>query len=219
VSDPQAGRRRQGAAPRTDDKAPPAPLAPRDAARRQKAAHRRRVIIEYVVIAAAAVGIALLVQAFLVKPYRIPSESMLDTLRPGDRVFVNRFIYHFRDVHRGDIVVFKAPGSGLVLIKRVIGLPGETIALRDGRVYVNGRALDEPYVRRVGGRAEPTEAFPTGTAWALAQPYTVPSGCFFMMGDNRTDSGDSREFGPVPHDRIIGEAFFIYWPLNRIRIL
>lgn len=167
----------------------------------------------------AAIGIALLVQAYLVKPYRIPSESMLDTLHPGDRVFVNRFIHHFRDVRRGEIVVFKAPGSGLVLIKRVVGLPGETITLRDGHVFVDGRQLQEPYVRRVAGEAEPTEPFPTGMAWALAAPYKVPQGSYFMMGDNRTDSGDSREFGPVSRDRVIGSAFFIYWPVNRIRIL
>jgi signal peptidase I len=211
--------------PRSDGvgETPPSAVEPSSPTRleagRQRTARRRRAVLEYVIIAAAAVGIALLVQAFLVKPYRIPSESMLDTLRPGDRVFVNRFVYHFREVHRGDIVVFKAPGSGVVLIKRVIGLPGETISLRDGRVYIDGKVLNEPYVRRVGGQVEPTEAFPTGTPWALADPYTVPAGCYFMMGDNRTDSGDSREFGAVSHTRVIGTAFFIYWPITRIRIL
>jgi len=195
------------------------PAASKQPTRPRKGSRRRRIVLEYLIIAVAAVGIALLVQAFLVKPYRIPSESMLDTLRPGDRVFVNRFIYHFRDIRRGDIVVFEAPGSGLVLIKRVIGLPGETVTLKDGHVFIDGKQLGESYVRRLGAAAEPTEPFPTGTPWALAQPYTVPAGCYFMMGDNRTDSGDSREFGPVSRGRVIGTAFFVYWPLTRIGIL
>ena len=213
-----------GAAAPVEEAARPSPAGPPPQPRRRETAvtrrgHRRRLVVEYLVIGVVAVGLALLIQAFVIKPYRIPSVSMLDTLRIGDRVFVNRFLYHLRDVRRGDIVVFRAPGSGIVLIKRVVGLPGETIFLRDGAVYVNGRRLDEPYVRRVDGRPEPTEPFLTGSPWALAQPYTVPRNDYFMMGDNRTDSGDSREFGPVPRERIIGSAFFIYWPVNRIKIL
>jgi signal peptidase I len=153
---------------------------------------------------------------------------MENTLMIGDRVFVNRFIYHFRSVHRGDVVVFREPASGpeagTVLIKRVIGLPGDTISLKGGFVYINGYRLSEPYVRRQQNPdgtqgPEPTDAFADGMPWALTRPYKVPPGDYFMMGDNRTDSGDSREFGPVPHGNIIGQAFLIYWPLNRIRIL
>jgi signal peptidase I len=203
-----------------------------------KAARRRRLIVEYVIIAAVAVGLALLVQAYIVKPYRIPSPSMENTLKNGDRVFVNRFIYHFRSVHRGDIVVFREPKDGpepgTVLIKRVIGLPGDTIsskvvgqAIVDGtptelyRIFVNGHELNEPYVMRYPGTsiAEVSAPFDNGLAWSLAQPYKVPPHEYFMMGDNRTDSEDSRAFGPVPQGNIIGEAFFIYWPLNRIRVL
>jgi len=128
----------------------------------QKAARRRRLVIEYVIIIAVAVGLALLVQAYVVKPYRIPSGSMENTLMVGDRVFVNRFIYHFRGVHRGDIVVFREPGSGpdagTVLIKRVVGLPGDVLSVRlvaghmadeqpVYRLYVNGKQADEPFVR------------------------------------------------------------------------
>jgi signal peptidase I len=185
----------------------------------QRSARRRRLIIEYVVIAAVAVLVAVLVQAYIVKPYRIPSESMETTLVPGDRVFVNRFIYHFKDVDRGDIAVFKAPTTGVVLIKRVIGLPGDEISLQDGKVYINGRRIAEPWVRRIGGEPVPTDPFANGLPWSLAEPYAVPEGSYFMMGDNRIDSGDSRDFGPVPKSDVIGNAFFIYWPLNRIRIL
>jgi signal peptidase I len=194
----------------------------------EKAARRRRLVIEYVIIIAVAVGLALLVQAYVVKPYRIPSGSMENTLMVGDRVFVNRFIYHFRSVHRGDIVVFREPGSGpdagTVLIKRVIGLPGDVISLQGGSVYVNGKRLSEPYVRQQRNpdgtfSPEPTIHFDGGMPFALAGPYRVPAGDYFMMGDNRTDSGDSRQFGPMPRSDIIGEAFLIYWPLNRLRIL
>ena len=186
----------------------PTPVDPR--------ARRRRLIIEYAIIAIVAVLVAVLVQAYIVKPYRIPSESMENTLMPGDRVFVNRFIYHFKDVNRGNVVVFKSPSDGTVLIKRVIGLPGNVISLKDGSVYVDGKKLDEPYVRTDAGAPEPTEPFDNGEPWDLQKPYTVPAGNYFMMGDNRTNSGDSREFGPVSQNALIGEAFFIYWPLNRI---
>jgi signal peptidase I len=185
----------------------------------QRRARRRRLVIEYAVIAAVAVLVAVLVQAYIVKPYRIPSESMETTLVPGDRVFVNRFIYHFKDIERGSIVVFRAPASGVVLIKRAIGLPGDEISLKNDRVYINGRRINEPYVRRIAGEQVPTEPFANGRPWSLAQPFEVPSGSYFMMGDNRIDSGDSREFGPVPERDVIGEAFFIYWPLRRISIL
>jgi signal peptidase I len=201
-------RRRQGAEP---DKA--------KLTLEQRRARRRRLVIEYVVIAAVAVLVAVLVQAYIVKPYRIPSESMETTLMPGDRVFVNRFIYHFKDITRGNIVVFKAPNTGIVLIKRAIGLPGDEISLKDGRVYINQRRIAEPYVRRIAGQQVPTDPFANGRPWSLALPYKVPPGNYFMMGDNRIDSGDSRDFGPVPKSDVIGDAFFIYWPLNRIRVL
>ena len=215
----------------------------------QKAARRRRLVIEYVIIIAVAVGLALLVQAYAVKPYRIPSGSMENTLMVGDRVFVNRFIYHFRGVHRGDIVVFREPGSGpdagTVLIKRVIGLPGDLLSLHKVpgltaggeqvyRLWVNGKLANEPFVRHYDDAitvqqgtqtltsstvAESTSPFSDGMPYALVVPYRVPAGTYFMMGDNRTDSGDSRQFGPMPSADIIGEAFLIYWPLNRLRIL
>lgn len=185
----------------------------------ERRARRRRLIIEYVVIAAAAVVIAVLIQAFVVKPYRIPSGSMETTLQPGDRVFTNRFIYHFTDVDRGEIVVFNAPNTGDVLIKRVIGLPGETISLSDGRVLIDDEPIDEPWVRRIAGQPVPTEPFANGRPWSLVEPYRIPADSYFMMGDNRIDSGDSREFGPVARDLVIGEAFFIYWPLSRMQFL
>ena len=185
---------------------------------------RRAVWLVAVVVAAAAA--ALIVQTWVVKPYRIPSGSMLDTLRPGDRVLVDRVVYHLRDPHRGDIVVFTPPDErGVVYIKRIVGVPGDVLVSRDGRLYVNGHRAVEPYVHRTDGRADPTCALAGGGAdgtsapWCLAEPYTVPPGHYFMMGDNRTDSDDSRDWGTVPRSAIVGEGMVTCWPLSRLRSL
>lgn len=183
---------------------------------RGRTASRGRTIVEYVVLAVVAVAVALLIQAFLVKPYRIPSASMEDTLLIGDRVLVDRISWRFAQPERGDIVVFHPPFHGPVLIKRIIGLPNDEISLRGGFVYINGRRLDEPYVRRVDGGQEPSEPFSNGLPWSLQEPYKVPAGSYFVMGDNRTDSGDSREFGPITRKQFVGRAFAKYWPPGRI---
>jgi len=183
---------------------------------KSRSASRRRVVLEYVILAVVAIAMALLIQAFLVKPYRIPSESMENTLLIGDRVLVDRISWRFSEPERGDIVVFHPPGPGPVLIKRIVGMPGDTLALRDGAVYVDGRRLSEPYVRHVDDRPEPTEPFDTGLSWALQQPCKVPVGSYFLMGDNRTDSKDSRDFGPVARGKLVGRAFARYWPPGRL---
>jgi signal peptidase I len=143
------------------------------------------------------------------------NERIEQTLLVGDRVLADRVSWRFSDPARGDIVVFHPPGPGPVLIKRIVGMPGDTLSLRDGTMYVNGKRA-EPYVCRVNGRPEPTEPFPTGLPWAVQQPYTVPAGSYFLMGDNRTDSKDSRDFGPVTRDQFVGRAFARYWPPGRI---
>jgi signal peptidase I len=183
----------------------------------------RRTLVEYGVILVVALAVAFLLQAFVVKPYRIPSPSMVPTLDPGDRVLVARFLYHFTSPARGDIVVFKYPlDTRTVFIKRVIGLPGDTISLHDGSVYVDGVRQNEPYLPKLDGRPVPTEpALPVSGStmtepWSLNRPYTVPAKHYFMMGDNRTDSDDSRVWGPVPASDLIGRAFLIYWPVTRI---
>ncbi len=182
-----------------------------------KQAATGRTILEYVVLAVVAIAVALLIQAFLVKPYRIPSESMEDTLLIGDRVLVDRISWRFSEPERGDIVVFHPPFEGPVLIKRIVGMPGDQISLREGSVFVNGDPIDEPYVRiGLEGTPEPTEPFDNGLPWSLQEPYTVPEGNYFVMGDNRTDSGDSREFGPVTRGQLVGQAFARYWPPSRI---
>jgi signal peptidase I len=186
--------------------AEPEPVVPIEASPGPAAKERGRKlpwIIEVVVIVATAFVLALLIQQFIVKPYEIPSPSMEPTLVEGDRVLVNRLAYHFRDPRRGDVIVFDPPGldSPEPFIKRIVAVGGDTVSVHDGVLWVNGVAQDEPYLKElpiIRGFDE-TKIEP-GYVWA--------------MGDNRNNSGDSRFFGPVSEDEIIGVAFAIYWPLG-----
>ena len=179
----------------------------------------RRALIEYAVIAVVAVAMAVAVQAYVLKPYRIPTPSMAATLRPGDRVLVDRVSYRLHDPRRGDVIVFRYPrNEAVTFVKRVVGLPGETLLLRGGRLLVDGRPLREPYVHRTAGVADTTwpETPLDGTTvrrpWSLLEPYTVPADTYFVMGDNRTQSDDSRDWGVVPRADVIGAALIVYWP-------
>lgn len=172
-----------------------------------KAGRKKRgalgVLIEIVVIVAAALVVAMLVQAFLVKPFTIYQVSMRPTLEEGDRILINRLTYHFREPRAGDIIVFRSPLDPREdLVKRVVAVGGDRVSILGGVLYVNGRAVEEPYL---------LERPFHGTLPELE----VPAGHVFVLGDNRNNSGDSRLFGPVDRDAIIGTAFFIYWPLGR----
>jgi signal peptidase I len=188
-----------------------------------------RVTIDWIVTIVGAVAIVLLVKAYVVNPYRIPSSSMESTLhcaqpaigceaRFSDRVLANRFIYHLRSPRRGEIIVFKTPpaaqvrcGAGGTFVKRLIGLPGDLVELRlrkgDGYVYINGKPLQEPYIETA--RRAAAQAF---------GPVRVKPGNYFMMGDNRAQSCDSRMWGTVPRSNLIGKVFATYWPPNRISL-
>ncbi len=189
---------------------------------------------------AVAVGVALLIQAFVVKPYRIPSGSMLPTLTTGQRILVNRMETH---PGIGDVVVFHPPrgadlgsdqcanphqgftadGAGVAqpcdrplasesnqtFVKRVVGLPGDVVRIAGGHVIRNGRREPDAYIAACGEAAECT----------FSRSVRVPAGDYYVMGDNRGDSDDSRYWGPVPQRYIIGVAFFTYWPLDRIGVL
>ena len=189
---------------------PASPEDPHDRAR----SFGLRVVVEWVVIVGVAVALALLLKLLVVQSFAIPSESMYPTLTTGDRVLVNKLAYDAHDIHRGDVVVFRrpegAPASGPNppedLIKRVIGLPGETITATNGVVFVNGRELREPYVAK-------------GAVTLDLDPVTVPGGHIFVMGDNRQHSADSRVFGPVSEKLVIGRAFSRIWPASRVGFL
>lgn len=170
------------------------------------------------------------IRPFVVEAFFIPSESMVPTLQVGDRVLVNKFIYRFTEPERGDIVVFQSVEGGPLpppqnpiervvglfrgdgaaaredLIKRVVGVPGDRIAVRGGTLYLNGEPQEEPYLNK---------RFPDRSA---AAPTRVPEGHVFVMGDNRANSFDSRFFGPVPEENLIGESLVRFWPPTRVGV-
>lgn len=169
------------------------------------------VVIELIVIAAVALGLAYLITNFIAQPYEIPSGSMEETIDIGDRVFSEKITYNFGDPKQGDIVTFTdMTNPSRVLIKRVIATGGQTIDLRDGVVYVDGKALSEPYTN-----GKPTYELNS----SITYPYTIPKDSMWVMGDNRTNSSDSRAFGAVPLSNLTGHAFFRYWPIDRIGTL
>ena len=170
-----------------------------------------RTGLEWVVVIAGALLVALVVKTFLFQAFFIPSVSMDPTLKVGDRVLVNKLSYDFHDVRRGDIVVFRSPpgeANATVkdLIKRVIGLPGETVEARDGHVVIDGQALNEPYLR-------------DGASTSPLDPHKVPPGHIWVMGDNRQNSKDSRFFGAIDEHLIVGRAFIRVWPITSLSLL
>jgi signal peptidase I len=188
-------------------------------------------LLELVMIVAVALGLALGIQAFLVKPFRIPSESMVPTLEINQRVLVDRITPKLgNDYETGDIIVFKPPRgadlntcgvnhpdnqacpeptkekSDTNFIKRIVGEPGDRLSVKQGYVYIDGEKQDESFVRPSADCA----------TCNLEKPITIPPDHYFMMGDNRGESADSREWGPVPEKWIIGNAFATYWPPRKI---
>lgn len=197
-----------------------------------------RSAAELVVIVAIALGMALAIQAFIVKPYEIPSGSMLPTLHINQRILVDRLGTHFSSPHIGDIYVFHPPASetcanpregennfgqdgiaacdvaqtresSQTYVKRVVGLPGDRLSIRNGDVIRNGVSEPSSFTVPCNGGAECN----------FHQTITVPKGDYYMMGDNRPNSLDSRFWGPVPKGWLIGKAFFTYWPPDRIGFL
>jgi signal peptidase I len=191
-------------------------------------------LLELVMIVAVALGLALGIQAFLVKPYRIPSPSMVPTLVEGQRILVNRIGNRFSDPEIGDVIVFHPPAGAengqacgapppegqpcdtpteeradVNFVKRVVAGPGDRLAIEDGRVILNGERQEEDFIRPCGG----------GSDCDFPREITVPADHWFMMGDNRGASDDSRFWGPVPREWIIGGAFATYWPPKRIGLL
>lgn len=158
--------------------------------------------------------IFLVIQNFVAQPYRVQQQSMERTLEPDQYVLVDKLTSHFDDYKRGDIVVFNPPsawaqGDGTPFIKRVIGIGGDTVEIRDNSVFVNGVALDEPYTYDL----QPTVVTGDRSSWV------IPDGELFVMGDHRANSADSRVFGPIEKKDVIGRAWLRYWPFNTFGIL
>jgi signal peptidase I len=171
--------------------------------------HRRsrgsRWLVEWAVVLLVAVGVAVGIRTFVVQTFYIPSASMEPTLMIGDRILVDKLSYHLHSVHRGDIVVFATPPGENAgpqvkdLVKRVIGLPGETVSSSAGQVDINGQPLKEPWLVK-------------GTVTTGIQTQKIPAGEYFVMGDNRSDSQDSRFFGPIHRSLIVGRVVVKIWP-------
>ena len=204
-----------------------APVPPEAEGAPEPKKHALPFWLELPLLILAALAIAVVINAFIAEPYRIPSESMEDTLQIDDRVMVNKLAYRMGDLQRGHIVVFDDPridaapeetlfeasrrniteAIGLSVprtefIKRVIGLPGERVEIVDNQVLVDGVPIEEPYLK-------------AGSAMPDFGPIIVPDGEMFVMGDNRNSSQDSRYFGSVPTDTVVGRAFVIMWPISR----
>ncbi|MHB8379287.1 MAG: signal peptidase I [Acidimicrobiales bacterium] len=180
----------------------------------KKKRSRSRSIVEWLIVVAIAVIVSLLIRTYVFQTFYIPSGSMEPTLQIGDRILVSKLSVELGTVHRGDIVVFKAPAAVVTqcgdnvtdLVKRVIGLPGDRLTSKGNVIYVNGKALTQAW----------THNEPLGRAIGNV---TVPKNDYFMMGDNEPSSCDSRYWGDVPRSSIIGKAFLRIWPLGRFGFL
>ena len=207
----------------------PAPVTAGDEVADEEGRKRIPFWVEFPLLILVALAVAILIKTFLFQAFYIPSSSMEDTLLVNDRVLVNKLTYRFGDIAQGDVIVFDDPRGGFAgdgesvidsavrnvlesvglatprseFIKRVIGLPGDVVEGRDGGVWVNGMPLDEPYLK------DP------GFAIAPFGPVNVPADHLFVMGDNRAASQDSRFFGPIPTEDVVGKAFVIIWPPGR----
>ena len=177
------------------------------ARRKRRARSRNRAILEWVVAIGLAIAAAFLIKTYVVQAFVIPSGSMEHTLEINDRVLVSKFAYRISDIKRGDVIVFKnpkpLPGEPAQLIKRVAATEGDVIEAVDGRVQVNGQFVDEPYLA-------------PDTVTRDLPRQTVPAGEVFVLGDNRSNSKDSRFIGPIEADTVVGKAFFRIWPLSRL---
>ncbi|HBX22369.1 MAG TPA: signal peptidase I [Desulfotomaculum sp.] len=168
---------------------------------------QKSALLEILESVAIAVLLAVLIRMFLFQPFIIPSESMYPTLQISDRIMVNKLSYHLGDPSRGDVIVFKYPmDPSRDFVKRLIAVGGETIEVRDSVLFINDEPVSEAYL-------------PSDLDFNDFGPVEVPPGTYFMMGDNRNSSEDSRSWGMLPEENIIGKAVVIYWPVNRIELL
>jgi signal peptidase I len=181
----------------------------------QKQRSQMRAIWEWVFVVVVAISAAMLIRVFLFQQYYIDGPSMQTTLMPEDRVLVNKMSYKLHDIHRGDVIVFDRVTNEVQhddLIKRVLGLPGETLEIRSCIVYIDGVQVNEPYLNlEQTSQVEPSARCGSHTDMA---PVVVPEEMVFVMGDNRVQSFDSRDFGPIDTDKVRGRAFVVIWPAS-----
>jgi signal peptidase I len=183
----------------------PSPQPPTPAAPKESGAHPLPVVAVWARDLLVSLAISAFIIIFLYQPVKVEGVSMMPGLEDQERIFVNKFVYRWEPIQRGDIIVFRYPrDTSKSYIKRVIGVAGDRVRIQNGQVYVNGEALDEDYV-------------PSDYADARSYPeLVVPRNTYFVLGDHRTMSSDSREFGPVNDRFIYGKAVFGYWPMEKL---
>ena len=174
-----------------------------------------RTLVRILIMVALVLGLSWGLRTFVFQAYEIPSGSMEETIMPGDMVFSEKVTYYFNEPQPGDIVTFQDPEiPSRILIKRIIATGGQTVDLVDGKVVVDGVTLNEPYT-------DGLPSYPLTPVYGtrIEYPYKVPEGKLWVMGDNRTNSQDSRYFGPIDEATVTGRAVLIYWPLDQIGLL
>lgn len=180
-----------------------------------KRSHAGRTLLSILGMVALIIALSWGLRTFVFQAYEIPSGSMEETIMTGDMVFSEKLSYYAHGPEQGDIITFADPEiASRTLIKRVIATEGQTVDLRDGDVYVDGVRLSEPYT---GGK--PSYPLTTAYGTSITYPFTVPAGEVWVMGDNRTNSQDSRYFGPIPVDSVTGRAVLKYWPISSFGLL
>ena len=174
----------------------------------------RYFVKEWVEPVIIAIILALIIRAFIVQAFKIPTGSMRPTLMEGDRILVNKFIYKFKEPKRGDIIVFRSPEDKKKdFIKRLVGLPGETLEISNGMILIDNKAVDKDSVMRE------RYYYNRGDFGVEGQTMEVPLDAYYVLGDNSISSRDSRYWGFLPKKYLIGKAFLLYWPPTRIRLL
>lgn len=197
------------------------PPPPPNRRKRPEPKSSTRNMLEWAGVIVGAIVIAVVVRTFVFQTFWIPSPSMSPTLVKDDRVLVNKLSYKFHDVNRGDVVVFERPpnepeSSIKDLIKRVVGLPGERVSVLDGKVRIDGRELEESYTHGLDSLYNGACGSGDVTGIDTEKGFLIPDDHVFVMGDNRVNSADSRCFGPIDEDLIVGRAFFILWPPSKM---
>ena len=188
-----------------------------DGAEEPKKRDLKNTLADWGITLGVPIVLALLVHAFVLEAFIVPTGSMLNTIQLDDRVWAEKVSYHFTTPKPGEVILFNSPTEeGVTLLKRVIATEGQEVDLVDGKVVVDGTPLDEPYVE--GKPSYPLDRHAPGVE-PISYPYVVPKGHVWLMGDNRTNSLDSRYYGAIPTSSVIGRAFCTYWPLDHARLL
>lgn len=189
------------------DQSPPNPTPPEQPATPpvQPVTGSRNLMLRWLRDILISVAVSIFIIVFVYQPVKVEGTSMMPGLTDQERIFINKFIYHWEPIERGDVVVFRYPQDPTKsYIKRVIGVAGDRVRIDEGRVYVNGQQLYEPYVR------------PTNRDDRSFPETTVPADSFFVLGDHRNMSQDSRDFGSIPQESVYGKAVFVYWPFDKL---